>query len=55
MKLSLKTIKPRNPFMATSLRRSAGAHRPGSQRQQAERTLRHELRHLEERPGRSSP
>ena len=30
MKLSLKTPKPRNPFVAASLRRKAGAHRPGA-------------------------
>ncbi|MDP2007501.1 MAG: hypothetical protein Q8K45_17655 [Rubrivivax sp.] len=57
MKLSLKTIKPRNPFVAASLRRSAGVHGPGpgARRQQAERALRQEVKHLEGRHRRPSP
>lgn len=51
MKLSLKTPKPRNPFVAASLRRKAGAHRPsaGARRQQAARALRHEVNPLDGR------
>ncbi|MBL8347724.1 MAG: hypothetical protein JNN03_19965 [Rubrivivax sp.] len=29
MKLVVKYLKPRNPFVALSLARKAGAHRPG--------------------------
>lgn len=43
MKLILKTPKPRNPLVAPSLKRHAGAHRTGSQRARAERALRREL------------
>ncbi|MDO9073418.1 MAG: hypothetical protein Q7U73_09135 [Rubrivivax sp.] len=57
MKLSLKTIKPRNPFVVASLRRSAGSHRPGpgARRQQAERAVRQEVSHLEGRHRRPTP
>ncbi len=57
MKLILKTIKPRNPFVAASLRRSAGAHRPGTgaRRQQAERAVRQEVSHLEGRHRPATP
>jgi hypothetical protein len=57
MKLTLKTLKPRNPFVAASLRRSAGAHRAsaGSQRQQAERAVRQEVSHMEGRHRRPTP
>lgn len=57
MKLSLKTLKPRNPFVAASLRRHAGAHRPGAgaQRQQARRALRDEMTRLDGRHLRPSP
>jgi hypothetical protein len=57
MKLTLKNLKPRNPFVVVSLRRSAGAHRPGSgsRRQQAERAVRQEMSHLEERHRRPTP
>ena len=46
MKLTLKPLKPRNPFVAAGLQRAAGSHRPGigAQRQQASRALRRELR-----------
>ncbi len=49
MKLSLKTRKPRNPFVAASLRRVAGAHEPGrgARRQQARMDLRRELNQLD--------
>ena len=49
MKMTIKTTKPRNPFVAASLRRVAGAHRSGAQRQQAQRTLRRELAAADER------
>ncbi len=44
MKITLKLRKPRNPFVAVSLRRAAGSHRPqgGSCRQQAKAAMRHE-------------
>lgn len=46
MKLTLKTLKPRNPFVAAGLHRAAGSHRPGTgaRRQQASRDLQRELR-----------
>ena len=52
MKLTMKTIKPRNPFVAASLRRSAGSHRSGgtSQRQQAGRELQREIQRLRHSP-----
>ena len=45
MKMTIKTTKPRNPFVAASLRRMAGAHRAsaGAQRQQGARALRNEI------------
>jgi hypothetical protein len=47
-KLILKTEKPRNPLVATSLMRRAGAHRPGggALRQRAKQVLRLEFEHL---------
>lgn len=52
MKLTLKNPKPRNPFVAASLRRVAGSHRPttGARRQQATRELRRELNRLRHSP-----
>lgn len=52
MKMSLKSIKPRNPFVAASLRRLAGSHRagPGARRQQAQRLLREEVQRLKPSP-----
>lgn len=52
MKLSLKTTKPRNPFVAASLRRVAGAHEPGrgARRQQGRMALRRELDQLRKSP-----
>ncbi len=45
MKFIANKLKPRNPFVAASLRRAAGAHRTsaGGLRQQTRRSLRHEL------------
>ena len=52
MKMHLKTIKPRNPFVAASLRRCAGSHRSGTgaQRQSQQRALREELQRLRHSP-----
>jgi hypothetical protein len=51
MKMTLKTAKPRNPYVAASLRRSAGSHRPSTAavRQQARQGLRREITGLHER------
>ena len=45
MKLTVKNLKPRNPFVAASLQRAAGSHRAGTgaKRQQASRDLQREL------------
>ncbi|MCW5632420.1 MAG: hypothetical protein KIT17_03720 [Rubrivivax sp.] len=53
MKLIVKTLKPRNPLVAASLKRKAGAHRAsdGARRQRAAAALRRELQHL----GKPSP
>ncbi len=52
MKLIVKTAKPRNPFVAASLRRVAGTHNPrnGARRQQAQRNLRLEIQRLKPSP-----
>lgn len=52
MTTSLKTRKPRNPFVAAALRRAAGAHRPGAgaRRQQARMALRQEIERLRHSP-----
>lgn len=52
MKLSLPTLKPRNPIVAPSRLRQAGAHRrpAGGERQQAQRALRREIDHLRMSP-----
>ena len=52
MKLTLKTLKPRNPLVAPSLQRKAGSHRPsgGSRRQQAGAALRREVERLRPSP-----
>ena len=49
MKLTLKTIKPRNPFVAAARSRLAGAHQPsaGALRQRAEQALRRDLSALQ--------
>jgi hypothetical protein len=52
MKLTLKTTKPRNPFVMAAVRRNAGAHRSGSgaRRQQDRRALRQEIERLRPSP-----
>lgn len=52
MKMPIKTIKPRNPFVAASLRRVAGSHAasPASRRQSEQRQLRAELQRLKHSP-----
>ena len=52
MKLTIKSIKPRNPFVAASMRRAAGAHGPNgsARRQQGQRALRLELQRLRHSP-----
>jgi hypothetical protein len=47
MKISLTAPKPRNPLVAASLRRHAGAHQrsTSAQRQRAAMALRRELQH----------
>ena len=46
MQMTLKPLKPRNPFVAASLKRMAGPHRrsASAKRQQAAREMRAELR-----------
>jgi hypothetical protein len=48
MKLTLKTLKPRNPLVALSRQRRAGAHgvSTGARRQQAARALRQDIDRL---------
>ena len=52
MKITVKTAKPRNPFVMAAARRVAGVHRPGSgaRRQQDQRSLRLELQRLRHSP-----
>ncbi len=52
MKLTLQNLKPRNPFVAASLRRRAGAHRSstGARRQQDARDLQREVDRLRPSP-----
>ena len=52
MKLNLKTLKPRNPFVVAGLRRAAGSHRAGKARgrQDAALALRQEIDRLRQRP-----
>jgi hypothetical protein len=52
MKLSIKTLKPRNPFVAASLQRKAGSHRPsqGALRQREQGALRREIERLKPSP-----
>ncbi len=50
--MSLPAPRPRNPFVAASLRRKAGAHRPGtgSQRGRHKAALRREIDRLRPSP-----
>jgi hypothetical protein len=50
--MTLKSRKPRNPFVAASLRRRAGAHRStgGACRLQAKAALRREVERLKPSP-----
>ena len=50
MTLTLKTLKPRNPFVTASLRRAAGAHRSSATRQNGRRDLQRELDRLKPSP-----
>jgi hypothetical protein len=52
MKMTLKTLKPRNPFVAAGLLRSAGSHRAGTgaRRQQARRELQRDIDRLRHSP-----
>ncbi|HLL19702.1 MAG TPA: hypothetical protein VK439_13055 [Rubrivivax sp.] len=52
MTMTLKTAKPRNPFVAAALRGAAGAHRAGTaaRRQQARQALRRESDRLRQSP-----
>lgn len=47
MKFTVRTAKPRNPLVAASLHRHAGAHQrcQGAKRQQSKREMLRELRH----------
>lgn len=51
-KLTLKTLKPRNPLVPASRMRLAGAHRcgGGALRQQAAQALRRDIHQLHESP-----
>jgi hypothetical protein len=50
--MTLQSRKPRNPFIAASLRRKAGAHRlaGGAARRRAKSALRHEIDQLKPSP-----
>jgi hypothetical protein len=52
MKITVKTAKPRNPFVMAAARRNAGSHRPANaaRRQQDQRSLRLELQRLRHSP-----
>ena len=52
MKMPIKSIKPRNPFVAASLRRVAGSHAASqrTRRQAEQRQLRTELQRLKHSP-----
>lgn len=52
MKLSIKTLKPRNPFVAAGLQRKAGSHRlgTGSARLRARRELQREVERIRPSP-----
>lgn len=48
--MSISARKPRNPFVAASLRRVAGAHKRRDTRQEGQRALRQELNRLRPSP-----
>lgn len=52
MKMTIKTPKPRNPFVAAGLMRAAGAHRSSASagRQRAARELQREINRLRPSP-----
>ncbi|MBX3607994.1 MAG: hypothetical protein KF788_22165 [Piscinibacter sp.] len=52
MKITLKTLAPRNPLAVAARLRHAGSHRPGQRRlrQEAQRVLRSELDRLKHSP-----
>ena len=52
MKITVKTAKPRNPFVMAAARRSAGSHRSGTgaRRQHEQPSLRLELQRLRHSP-----
>ena len=52
MKMTIKTTKPRNPYVAASLRRVAGAHRKcaSARRQLGRSELHRELQHMKQSP-----
>ncbi len=52
MKVRIQNLKPRNPFVAASLQRKAGSHRPsnGAMRQREHGALRREIEHLKHSP-----
>lgn len=52
MKITVNTLKPRNPLVALARLRSAGSHRSGGRamRQQGRRSLQRELDHMKQSP-----
>jgi len=52
MKITLKTLKPRNPLVAAARFRRAGAHRPdsGQARRAGRREMRQELERMKASP-----
>ena len=52
MKITLKTLKPRNPLVGATRFRHAGSHRSGigSQRREAMRALQRELEQMKNSP-----
>ncbi|CAN5263822.1 hypothetical protein BH11PSE9_BH11PSE9_36510 [soil metagenome] len=52
MKITVNTLKPRNPLVALARLRRAGSHQTGGRamRQQASRLLQRELDHMKQPP-----
>ncbi|CAN5884423.1 hypothetical protein BH11PSE8_BH11PSE8_18850 [soil metagenome] len=52
MKITVNTLKPRNPLVALARSRRAGSHRPAGRamRQQDRRVLQRELDHMKQPP-----